>query len=477
MKKISMILLSTVLLISISGCEKYVSQDDVDPNGPTHASLQTLLPVVEVSIFANYTGAMARTSGSWVQHFTGTQFQSQEYSDYSLTENDVQNDWTTLYNAGLVNANEVIARGAAERAPYYKGIGEVCKAMILGIATDFWGDIPNREAGLGADNLTPHFDSQASVIADIQTLLTDAILNLETTAAANAIFPGADDLIHGGDNEAWVKTAWILKARYHNRLSKRDPAGSAADALADIDAAITFGLGSNDDDANTIFDGAANVNTWIDFNQQRADYIHAGKTLVDYMIGHNDPRIPFYFTEDQSASYSGTATGDVDITTSNIGTFYSGVDPSDATPLPLVTFVEAKFIEAEAALRAGNTARAQTAFTDALTNSMARYTGIDAPSVASYLATYGTLSTDADTAYMQIMSEKWVVMYTQPEAWSDWRRTVTSAHPDGIPALLPSPSGVIPTIPVRYPTEQNERLYNPNAVIISNLTTKVWWDN
>ena len=473
MKKSIILFLSAFTLISFSGCEKYVSQDDIDPNGPTHASLQTLLPVVQVSIFANYTGEMSRTSGCWVQHFTGTQFQLQQYSNYKVSENDVQNDWTTIYNAGLINANEIISSASAKNAFYYKGIGEVCKAMILGIATDFWGDIPNTEAGLGGDNLTPHFDSQESVINSMQLLLTDAIVNLKTTAASNSILPATDDLIHSGDAQAWIKTAWILKARYHNRLSKRDGSVSATNALTDVDNALTDGLTGNLDDANTIFDGAANLNSWYDFNNTRADYIHVGKTLVDYMNSNNDPRVPFYFALDPNSNYTGTATGDVDITTSNIGLFYSDF----TSPLPLVTYVEMKFIEAEAALRAGNTARAQTAYTDALTNAMGRSPSIDAAGVATYLATTGTLSAVTDSAYMQIMTEKWIAMYTQPEAWADWRRTVSPTHPSGIPALAPSPNGVIPTIPVRYPTEQNERLYNPNAVIISNLTTHVWWDN
>lgn len=472
MKKALIILISISSLFSISGCEKYVSQDDIDPNGPTHASLQTLLPVVEVSIFATYTGEMARTSNCWVQQFTGTQFQLQEYSNYSISENDVQNDWTTIYNAGIVNANEIISDAGSTNAYYYKGIGEVCKAMILGIATDFWGDIPNTEAGLGEANLTPHYDSQESVIASIQTLLSDAIVNLKTSAVSNSILPGTDDLIHSGDVAAWIKTAWILKARYHNRLSKRLPGSSATDALADVDNAIIDGLTGNADNANTIFDGSANLNTWYDFNNTRADYIHAGKTLVDYMNGTSDPRVPFYFSQDGGGNYTGTATGDIDISTSNIGSFYG--DP--VSPLPMVTYVELRYIEAEAALRAGNTSRAQTAYTDALMNAMALYPGIDAVAVTSYLAANGTLSTDLDSAYMQIMTQKWVSMYTQPEAFADWRRTVSTTHPSGVPALAPSPSGVITTIPVRYPTEQNERLYNPNAVVISNLTSHVWWD-
>ena len=68
-----------------------------------------------------------------------------------------------------------------------------------------------------------------------------------------------------------------------------------------------------------------------------------------------------------------------------------------------------------------------------------------------------------------IMLQKWIAMFTQPEVWSDWRRT-------GIPNLTPNPQGVIDVIPVRYPSEQRERNNNPNAIVISNLITPVWWD-
>ena len=196
------------------------------------------------------------------------------------------------------------------------------------------------------------------------------------------------------------------------------------------------------------------------FNNTRADYIHAGKTLVDYMNGASDPRVPFYFSQDGGGNYTGTSTGDIDISTSNIGSFYG--DP--VSPLPMITYVELRYIEAEAALRAGNVSRAQTAYIDALTNAMALYPGISATAVNNYLTAYGTLSSNVDSAYVQIMTQKWVSMYTQPEAFADWRRTVSSVHPLGVPALSPSPSGVITTIPVRYPTEQNERLDRKSVV-------------
>ena len=60
-------------------------------------------------------------------------------------------------------------------------------------------------------------------------------------------------------------------------------------------------------------------------------------------------------------------------------------------------------------------------------------------------------------------------MFTQPEVWADWRRT-------NLPAITPNPDGKTDGIPRRFATCIDERLYNSNAVIISDLLTPVWWD-
>jgi hypothetical protein len=67
-----------------------------------------------------------------------------------------------------------------------------------------------------------------------------------------------------------------------------------------------------------------------------------------------------------------------------------------------------------------------------------------------------------------IMTQKYIAMFTQPEVWADYRRT-------GYPDLTPDPRGSINSIPQRYPTALDERLYNENMESITDLTTPVWW--
>jgi hypothetical protein len=67
------------------------------------------------------------------------------------------------------------------------------------------------------------------------------------------------------------------------------------------------------------------------------------------------------------------------------------------------------------------------------------------------------------------MTQKYVDLFTQPEVWADWRRT-------GLPALTPNPDAQLTEIPRRLITPVDERIYNTNAIIVSDMLQKVWWD-
>jgi hypothetical protein len=159
----------------------------------------------------------------------------------------------------------------------------------------------------------------------------------------------------------------------------------------------------------------------------------------------NDPRLPLYATgTDQEP----------------IGPYYG----SSNSALPLVTFFEAKFLEAEAAFRANQPLRAATAYNEAVTANVTKLGVADAAFLASVAA-----ETAATITLEKIMTQKYIAMFTQCEVWSDWRRT-------NLPALTPNAGASINEIPRRFPTAQNERLYNNKAQVVSDLTQRVWWD-
>lgn len=457
MKKILLILTIPVILFG-AGCKGWVEEVSESPNLPSEVTPALLLTVSEVAMQSLYTGQLARTSSILAQQHAGNDFQMIEVRDYSFDEQDNTNEWITIYADALINQQELI-EVAGDASPYYRGIATILKCMTIGLATDYWGDIPYSEALQGSENFNPNYDSQESIIVAIQADLNNAINDLSAPITANAFLPGADDFIHGGNTAQWIKAAHMLKVRYANRLSKKDPTGSANDALAHL---ALSGVTSNADNTNAIFGVNGNeLNSWAAFNNARQDYIKMGEFFIDLLNSTADPRIGLYATETADGIYLGVANNGVNFDASNTGPLYS----SDAAPLPLLTYYEMKFIEAEANLRLGNTDAAANAYNEAVKANILATTGSANP---SYELVYAS-ETAATISLDKIMTQKYIAMFTQPEVWADWRRT-------NLPALTPNPDGETDGIPRRFPSSINERLYNSNAEIISNLLTPVWWD-
>lgn len=454
--------ISTIILLCVlSSCEKKLDEYAINPNDPENVTLPLLLGGAEVGTFANYTGDLARVTNLFTQHIAGTNFQYQDFARYDMNDQTFQNHWQTLYNGVMVNANTLINNAGTEN-PYYSGMGKVLMAMNIGLTTDLWGDVPYSDAFQGlAGNTKPTYDTQESIMASIQQLLDEAIVSFDQPATSNLFRPGTDDLIFNGDVAKWKRAAFILKARYYNRLSQIDPAGSATQALQALTAA---GL-SNDPAANMqaiFFDASTSTNQWAAFMSQRG-YIRMGKYFVDKMIATNDPRLPYFASPDEAGEFSGTDVSDqFNDKTSEPG---PGIASNDS-PLPLVTYEEAKFIEAEANLRLGNNAAAAAAHNEAVQASVLRVTGANAPPafVASAASeTAGSISLE------KIISSKHTALFTTIEPYNDYRRT-------GFPALTPNVNGVQAQIPLRLPSSVDERLYNPNATVVTDIYTPVWWD-
>ena len=461
MKKIFLILALPVVLLG-SGCNGWISDVENSPNSPSEVTPDLLLTVSEVAMQTLYTGQLARTSSILVQQSAGNDFQMIDIRDYKITELSNINEWKTVYADALINQQELI-NVAGDANPYYRGIATVLKCMTIGLATDFWGDIPYSAALQGLDGtaeaLNPAYDAQADIIAAMQSQLDGAIADLSTTTADNALLPGSDDVIHNGDPAMWVKAAYMLKARYANRLSKRDATGSANDALNYLAAA---GLTGNEDNTMAMFGVNGNeLNPWNSFNTTRANYIKMGEFFIDLLNSTSDPRLPLYATTNGAGEYSGVPKDGVDNNASDAGPLYA----SDASPLPLLTYYEMKFIEAEANMRLGNTDAAAAAYNDAVKANILATVGAPDPTYEAANAN----ETGASITMDKIMTQKYIAMFTQPEVWADWRRT-------NLPGITPNPGGLVGGIPRRFPTCIDERLYNTSAVVVSDILQPVWWD-
>ena len=459
MKKI----IITILCIGVlSSCQKKLDEYGVSPNDPLTTSPALLLSGAEVGTFANYTGSLSRISALFTQQIAGIDGQFIDYAKYDLNDNTFTNEWTTIYQGTLVNVRALSNKYGAS-SPYYVGIGKVLTAMNLALASDLWGDVPYTDALKGLENnFNAKYDTQADIYNIIlPRLLDEAIVELSKPANSNINIPAADDLIFHGDVNKWKSTAYILKARYSNRLSQIDPSGSATKAINALGAAQLKSDGSADMMA-VFFDSSTSLNQWSAFINGRPGYIKMGKNFINLLKSTNDPRLPYYATKDDNGDYTGTAVNGDDNTTSNPG---EGI-ASNASPLPLVTYAEAKFIEAEAQLRLGQPLLAANAYNDAVIASVKKVTGIDPSNnfiINNASETAGTITLE------KIITQKYIALFTELEPYNDFRRT-------GFPSLIPNSNGIKPQIPLRLPSSSDERLYNPNATIVTDVYAPVWWD-
>lgn len=457
MKKFIYSIAVALAIIATPAC-KFVDYDlNIDPNNPADLSVKQLLPAAEVSYAYILGGDMGRYVSLWSQHHMGFDRQHLAFDVYQLTESDVNATWDNCYTTVLSNLRIIREKSVESNSPHYAGIAKVLEAMVVSNMVDLWDDIP-YSAALGYDrNLQPAFDNSADIYNNLIVILDEAIVDLGS--ATSTLKPGADDVIFGGSVAKWLKVARATKARLLLHRSKID-AGAYAAALTALDGGS---LASNTDNAMVTFaDAAVSNNPWFQFDDQRGDVVMGG-FFIDLLNTLGDPRRAAFASPTAGGTYVGAHAGvsDEGPGASRFGPFYASAN----SPVPFMTFAEAKFIEAEAAFPTDKV-RAAAAYNDAVKGSLAMFSIAD----AGYEAT-NAAETDLTITLEKIMTQKYIALYTSVEPFNDWRRT-------GIPALPPAAGQTV--IARRWPVAQDERVYNgANAAPYLSKTVfdRVFWDN
>jgi starch-binding outer membrane protein, SusD/RagB family len=153
------------------------------------------------------------------------------------------------------------------------------------------------------------------------------------------------------------------------------------------------------------------------------------------MKAQNDPRLPEYFAKNSSGGFVGW-----DVTTgstpqSTVSQIVGSGRTNDPTfRQPIITYDENQLIIAEAAFQTNDKATATTA----LNAVRARY---NKPAIANPTLT-------------DIMTEKYILLFQNPEAWNDYKRTC-------LPVLKPARGKT--RIPGRLFYGATEEQTNPNT--------------
>ena len=460
-----------VAMIGLTSCEEFLDVN-TDPNNPTEVPLALLLTSSQSYLGYTMGGDINRYAGTFVQHFAGVQGQAQEEFDlYNFGDDETNNFWRFgMYAGSLGDADLIMKEAAANGSPHYEGVAKVISAYGIGVMADLFGQVPYSQAFQFQENLTPAYDNQQDLYNTVQTLLDEAVVDLGQTESV--FTPGSDDLVFGGDMSAWIRFANFLKLRYWNHRSVQDAGGSATAILNHLDGAASNFSSSADDADHPFFNIPNSGNPLFQFEQQRGQLAVSDVMLDELMNPLNDPRVPLYANPiADGVTYTGAPNGTTvqdqpHLVFSGVGTYYA----SSASSVPLGTYYEMKFIEAEAAMRAGQAGRAHTAFLAAIKANFEKL-GLGA-SYDTYVAQADVDPGQGSLTMDHIMTQKYIAMFTQgAESWTDWRRT-------GIPALTASDNNITGgVIPVRFPYPESELQLNAANVPATTLTDPTWFQD
>jgi hypothetical protein len=401
----------------------------------------------------------------------------------------LEGEWSGLYNnfyrQYIINTAEVIR--LTENDPNRRNLhayARIMKAMMFGILTDCYGDVPYFEAAQSVENviLNPKYDTQEAIYKDLLNELKEAYEQITDTTQATI---GKVDIIYGGNVAKWRRLANSLRLRLAMRVRYADEQL----ARTHITEALTRPLiTSNSDNALVITkdDGVVdNQNPLYDKQTTQPLNHKASFTTTDILLQLNDPRLSKYVSNDPLNNYRGTPLQYVDEGS-------NGRYSNDSTVLLNPNFLgkvlnvvvmnaaEVAFLRAEAALAGISSEDANTLYRDGIRLAMSQYT-VSTSDINTYLASaVGTLAGSDEQKLEQIIVQKWLGnYYNHFESWSEFRRT-------GYPRIwtglrLGDTNGQIPRR-VMYPA--NERLANAQKIqeAVERLEhgdsymSRVWWD-
>jgi Starch-binding associating with outer membrane/Susd and RagB outer membrane lipoprotein len=458
-----------LVLLTGWGCSDFLNGPGLteNPNNPTAATPLQILISVQSSAATRLEGQVARCAAIFVQQLIGSNNQQLTFcTGYGVQEGDISGAMAGFYTGGgLLGLRTIEASAQASGDNVMLGIAKVWEGYQMGTAASVWGDLPYSEAVTpGIDS--PKLDTQHQIYDAVQTVLSDGITAL-TTAAATAsgnCAPSEGDLIYcatavprATQLARWIRAAHTLKARFHlhlvERLGVAEYTSALNEALLGINEVPTTQQQAIHGQAPgdfRFFHGSVqdfDANIWGEFLLSRQDVV-AGDAMIEIMKARNDTvRMRNYFDPDAQGAFVGANQDNVTVKGTCVGTCAPSVINTSVRRVftfrqPMITWAENQLILAEARYMTGDSLTGAT-------NVNAVRTAVGLPVLAA-------------PTFVDVMTEKYIAMYQNIEAWSDYKRTC-------IPVLTPHTGAT--EVLGRLPYGSAERNANANIPLPSAYPT------
>lgn len=454
-----------LIVLVLGACNKWIDPDiNIDPDSPAEVTMATLMPAIQARVAFTTVGGndVVRTEAIWIQHLDGVLRQSLAEANYQLRSGDVNNLWNDVYAGSLMDIVQLIqyAESTDPVALHYRGAAKVLTALVMGMSTDVWNEMPYTEAFQGEANMSPTFDSQSDIYALVFRLLDEAIADLNADDQSGIPLDG--DYLYGGDAAAWAKAAYSLKAKFKLHLSKKNGAAAYNEALE----AMAMGISDNSEDMQFDYGtGTKESNPLYQFMRDRGD-VRMGSFFVEMLKLRFDPRLTVFVAPDGNGEFTGSDAGSGNDAASEPG---PGIAAATA-PTYFVTNMEMLHLKAECQYQTGVAeATVKETLFAAVQASLEKYGVFDQTWFDAYVAAMA--ATTGPALLKEIMTQKYIALCYQQEAYTDWRRY------DNLLEVPLNPTGFENEIPRRFPYSTDEITYNPNTPSGVLITDRVWWDD
>lgn len=498
--------------------------DGISIGGPITAMQKCVFPVGTqadgTSVANRYQTAYNLAADCWSGYFgQNNNWGGPNNLNYFLKDGWVASSYTESYST-IVPLWQDLKGKTETQFPEVFALAQILKISAWHKATDMFGPIPYKEAGKGL--ITVPYDSQEEVYKSMFKELSDAIEVLTKYAdnGNSKLLPNAD-AVYAGDVHKWVVYANSLMLRLAMRVYYADAALSKKYALQAVNH--SYGVMKTKDDEAKMERGASlEFKNNLDVLINQYNECRMGSSMLAYLGGYQDPRLPKYFntsTVSQAVTvgtygkYSGVPTGH-DVSSNDAFRDSSRPAITSTTPTYWMRASEVYFLLAEAALHGfavGGTAESlyekgiemsfeengiassevadymssglkPSAYSFHLTNPGVN---VDVPAVTQ--ATTEWSGTDEEKLE-KIMIQKWIALYPNgQEAWTEYRRTgypklhsVVTNYSNG---EIDSEVGIRR---MRFPTNKSTsaediaNLESARKLLRGGLDkagTRLWWDN
>ena len=479
MKKKIIFIFSTLILLSLGGCQKL--DDFGDTNVNPAATSEPTMSALMANVQAGLGGYAASTRpGLYGQYFSETQYT--DASLYSLP----QIEFSGEYAGSLMDLQIIIDRKESNNMVQ---IAKILQQYIFWTITDRWGDVPYSEALLGVKNANPKYDRQEDIYKGMISTLTKAVGAFDASAVKG-------DLIYAGDVSKWKRAANSLRMLMSLQLSKKFPAAGAFAATEFASALNDPGgyIQTNAQNMTLSYPGGNFKSTWFALYNGRKDFGES-KTMTDLMGSLGDSRQSAFggATQDPAAGNAletsnvgvpyGLARAKVEAFTSANGNWariLRGDFRKENGSIVVISAGQIALARAEAANYGWTSESLPTTYSLGIALSYEQW-GLK---VATDYLGQTSVALDAPGAagnLKKIAIQRYIAHYPDGmQAWNIWRKT-------GFPELTPAPDATNSSkqIPRRYTygsTEFTSNKANVEAAVAAlpggdKQDSEVWWTN